>query len=129
MDKELEGKLAEVIGHIQVAATKTADFALEQLPDIAQSYVVYGRAEATFFSAAFLALTATAAFVMLRFGFFSKAVNAYGNWTELRGLVAIFGSVVFVLTGALLLGQIPETLLVWLAPKVWLLRELAHLVK
>ena len=129
MDKELEGKLAEVIGHIQVAATKTADFALEQLPDIAQSYVVYGRTEATFFSAAFLALIAAAAFVALHFGFRSKEVDAHGDWTDTRRSAAVFGSIAFVLTGALLLGQIPETLLVWLAPKVWLLRELAHLVK
>ncbi len=44
MDKELQSKLVEILGSIQTAAGKAGDFALSQLPDIAQSYVTYGRA-------------------------------------------------------------------------------------
>ena len=44
MKEELNGKLVEILTSIQTAAGKASDFALEQLPDIAQSYVMYGRA-------------------------------------------------------------------------------------
>ena len=44
MKEELNSKLVEILTSIQTAAGKASDFALEQLPDIAQSYVLYGRA-------------------------------------------------------------------------------------
>lgn len=44
MKEELNTKLVEILTSIQTAAGKASDFALDQLPDIAQSYVLYGRA-------------------------------------------------------------------------------------
>jgi hypothetical protein len=44
MKEELQGKLVEILTSIQTATGKASDFAMSQLPDVAQSYVGYGRA-------------------------------------------------------------------------------------
>lgn len=43
MKDALQLKMVEILTAIQSAVGKSADFALEQLPDIAQQYVLYGR--------------------------------------------------------------------------------------
>ena len=43
MKNELEPKLVEVIGQLQGAVMKASDFAIQQLPDVVQSYILYGR--------------------------------------------------------------------------------------
>ena len=43
MKDELQLKLTEILTAIQVGVSKTADFTLEQLPDIAQQYLLYGK--------------------------------------------------------------------------------------
>jgi len=47
MKDELNEKLVEILSSIQSAAGKASDFAVEQLPDIAQSYIAYGRVYGT----------------------------------------------------------------------------------
>lgn len=68
MKEELQSKLVEILGSIQTAAGKAGDFAMTQLPDIAQSYVVYGRISS--FVLLVLCAMAAAAFsyIALRYG-------------------------------------------------------------
>lgn len=117
MKEELQLKLVEILTSIQSAAGKTADFAMEQLPDIAQSYVMYGRVWAV----VYLLTCAALIEVLRRVGLkYSKASDGT-VWIPVG--LSIFSLVV---TGAHVLN---EALLVWLAPKVWLIKELASLIK
>src|SRR5215212_5947911 len=43
MKPELQDKLVEIITSIQSAAGAAKDFTVAQLPDVAQSYIIYGR--------------------------------------------------------------------------------------
>lgn len=129
MNDQLQQKLVEILASIQSAAKATGDFALAQLPDIAQNYVMYGRVKSALLSCLFVGLIV---------GFAKYGMWAYKNpWFEKWGnrnerkignLFAMFGGFVggFVCL-ALLLGNID--LLVWVSPKVWLLKELAGLIK
>jgi hypothetical protein len=129
MDKELQGKLVEILTNIQSGVGEAKDFALSQLPDIAQSYVVYGRV--VYVAIAVLSLAGAAC---------SGALVVWaarhpwkGEFGEARGITNILAQVSGGICGLALLfnaaAVLPNLFLVWLAPKVWLLKELAHLVK
>ena len=124
MKEELQGKLVEILTSIQTAAGKASDFALAELPDIAQSYIVYGRAATT------LAVVAST-LVLLLVGVVAWRLNAkatsrkyYDPFPYIMGaMVAAVGPVVGFAT------NIGPCLMVWFAPKVWLLKEIAGLLK
>jgi hypothetical protein len=123
MKEELQGKLVDILTSIQTAAGKASDFALEQLPDIAQSYVAYGRAWSVFESA-LAALTILASAWGLRWAFRNSDEYegaSFGAGMSC-GIVGFFSLVWLVLC-------LHSAFLVWFAPKVWLLKEIARLIK
>ena len=129
MKDALQLKMVEILTAIQSAVGKSADFALEQLPDIAQQYVLYGRVWSTIAVLVSLAFLVTAVWAALRFGYLSKRVNGWGDWTEGRGAAAVFGTTTAVITSYIFLWELRSAMLVWFAPKVWLLKEVAGLVQ
>jgi hypothetical protein len=129
MTEDLQRKLAETIGAIHTAAGKASDFALEHLPDIAQSYIIYGRASETLLAIVFIAGAAIATWVAVRKGFLSSEKDGWGYWTGTRLACCLGGTFVAVVFIRFALHAASNALLVWLAPKVWLLKALATLIK
>lgn len=122
MNDQLQNKLAEILGQIASGVKAAGDFTLAQLPDIAQQYVIYGRATGTLAVISFLVLTF----------FVRKGLRWAWNKSQDdddRMVVIFLGLVV----GAFSLGglaiSVGNALLVWLAPKVWLIKQLAELLK
>ena len=135
MKDELQLKLVEILTSIQNVAGKAGDFAMEQLPDIAQSYVFYGRASATAYFVLAL-LTVLAAAVSIYWGLRQplSSVAKYGSNNEFyrtdSATNAIMVGIFALATGVIaVLVQISAVMLVWFAPKVWLLKEIAQLVR
>jgi hypothetical protein len=127
MKEELQGKLVEILTSIQTAAGKASDFAMAELPDIAQSYVAYGRAMSALSMAVGIATFLTG---ILMFKYAAK--HDWGkhdspfNYAGGPRWVALF----MVAVGLISFGSSANTaLLVWFAPKVWLLQEIASLLK
>ena len=129
MKDELQLKMVEILTAIQSAVGKSADFAMEQLPDIAQQYVLYGRVWSTIAVLVSLAFLVTAVWAALRFGYLSKKTDYDGDWTEGRGFAAALGTVAAALAAYIFLYELRGAALVWLAPKVWLLKEVAGLLR
>jgi hypothetical protein len=134
MNEQLQGKLVEILSGIQAATKAAGDFALEQLPDIAQQYVFYGRAISTFYLVASMILLSVMLVVCVKFGFANtKAVKSdgydKGDWLFGRMLSAMLGSAGSLLSFVFLCESIGRFALVWFAPKVWLLKEIASLIK
>lgn len=132
MEKELQSKLVEILTAIQTATGNAADFTMAQLPDIAQSYVAYGRAIAVI-KLLFMVSVAVAAGLYARWAYTKpwyckwsteKDKRAESNWAAM-----IFGFSVCGLFSLFAAISATNGALVWLAPKVWLLKELAQLVK
>lgn len=132
MKDELQSKMVEILTSIQSAAGKASDFALEQLPDIAQQYVLYGRG----------VTVATSVFLLLlAIGFGALALWAYRNpwnisdWSVDKGKARSDSNLCVMGFGALfsfvllMVSFASFDWMVWLAPKVWLLKELASLIK
>lgn len=127
MKEELQSKLVEILTAMQTVAGQAKDFTLAQLPDIAQSYVTYGRANATLWTVLGLALL-----LATLFHWGPKAIRAFGDKGaspvafEARLIVAAAGLAI----GGILFGDnVGKFLLVWFAPKVWLLKEIAGMLK
>lgn len=118
MEKELQGKLVEILTGIQNATGKAADFALDQLPDIAQSYVAYGRS------------WSVASAVLALIGLWA-CVHYARKWFKISDGVSIVvpGAFLGIPLLVFFVEQMNQAMLVWFAPKVWLLKELAKLVK
>lgn len=129
MKDDLQLKLVEILSQIQAGVTKASDFAMTQLPDIAQQYVVYGRVKSI------------VGFMLLILFSIGTAITArwlYRNpWNDCpysyaaRGEANSFGLFVccFLSPFSFGLAFILFDYLVWFAPKVWILKELATLVK
>lgn len=118
MKDELQGKLVEILTNIQTAAGKASDFAMEQLPDIAQSYVVYGRAHESVWMLAALAVALSG----WRFCAWTSKTKRWEDLGPIPVLPLVLGVVALLISSE-------GFLLVWFAPKVWLLKEIASLLK
>lgn len=130
MKEELNTKLVEILTSIQTAAGQASDFALEQLPDIAQSYVLYGRVKTLVSVAMALALLMFGLWVINKV---RQYIKGAGGLDESEPFFVVFGGGVggiMSIAGIVFTeGALQAAVLVWLAPKVWLLKELATLIK
>lgn len=128
MKDELNSKLVEILSSIQSAAGKASDFAVGQLPDIAQSYIMYGRAISIFWVVAGLLIIGLAIILW-------QSVPRLSESEKLDSFFLFFGGhkwvAVFIATMGFITfcNAISATMLVWFAPKVWLLKEIASLLK
>jgi len=129
MKDDLQGKLVEILTSIQAAAGKASDFAMEQLPDIAQSYIVYGRFVETMQAAIALVIFFGCIAAVCWAVFISKSETSYGTWGEGRGFMLGAGVLGGFISFAGVLIEGPQAALVWFAPKVWLLKEIAGMIK
>lgn len=140
MKEELQGKLVEILTSIQTATGKASDFAMTQLPDIAQSYVLYGRAVYGL-GLIFCMLLLIGSSVLVWHGLRSveRSRQRYrlthngdepGYFNYYKGDGHWMGAFMSAVIGGMgLIFVIPPAFLVWFAPKVWLLKEIAHLVR
>jgi hypothetical protein len=120
MNDELKNKSVEILTQIQQAVQSGAEVAGQQIPDIAGQYVVYGMfwnwALVLFFAGAigavwFIARAGAKKFEGCKFDIYMAAVFC----TSLA-LIPFF-------------VYLESALLVTLAPKVWLIKEIADLIK
>lgn len=129
MNDELQNKLAEVLGGIAEGVTQAKDFAVEQLPDVAQQYIMFGMVWET---AAFVMLAAaTGLFTWMFLHGWKLASDDESSYKDAdRGqIMMIFGSISGLATVVFCLVQLKAVLLVWFAPKLYLLQGIAGLVK
>ena len=127
MNDELQNKLAEVLGGIAEGVTQAKDFAVEQLPDVAQQYIMFGRMWET--AMLVLLLTATVVFGWMFWRGWKTPDEAGYRDMERAQMLIIFGSIPGVVSAILCLAQLKDMLLVWFAPKLYLLQGIAGLVK
>ena len=124
MKDELQLKLVEILTSIQNTAGKAGDFAMSQLPEIAQTYVVYGRAMGLLSTIGMALVAAASVWATVRMA------RASGDGLELMPLLgSMFSGVFAVFASLIAFASVPNAILVWTAPKVWLLKELAGLIK
>lgn len=117
-------KRADVIGAwLSGAVAKTADLATAQAIDIAMQYVAFGRAWYTF-------AVATSLLGILFSAWCAKEAARYIEKEDDIGLIPmIVGGITGVASLMSLFVSAKECIMVWAAPKVWLMIQLAELAK
>ncbi len=124
MNEELKDKLGTILDLIVKGMTTVGDFVMEQLPDIAQQYVAYGRVWNTGVFA-LLALVTIYWLWNVRKVYFTD--REYGEETYL-GLGMLSVVLCLTLVPATFIYA-KDTAMVWYAPKIWLIKEAAEMVK
>jgi hypothetical protein len=119
----LETKLVEILGAIADGVAQAKDFAVEQLPDIAQQYILLGRAWETITFSISIAAVVGLIYVTVKIPK-SRIIENDAKWA-LEILTA--GAAFFALLIAI--HKLKDFLLVWFAPKLYLIQGLAQLVK
>ena len=120
MKEELQGRLVEILTSIQNSTGKAADFAMAELPDIAQQYLSFGRLFETFM---LVILTVIIGLLVWGTVWIVKNANQIDKPAAIVPVIFLF--IFFIFWCA----QLKDVLMVWLAPKVWLITELAKLIK
>ncbi len=129
MNEPLQSKLVEILSGIQSAVKVAGDFAVSQLPDLAQSYILYGRVVSIAAFLCALAVLLIALWVVFHHTVRSKKVDKFGNWADSRTASTILGCVACVPSFFFMLSWGRDILLVWFAPKIWLLQKLGEMIK
>jgi hypothetical protein len=129
MNDELQSKLVEVLTGISEGVVQVKDFAVEQLPDVAQQYIMFGMVWETTLLGFLIAAS-----MLCVWGLVWGLKKAFGDTStymlEQTGFfVAIISGCVLAFTGSFAIAQIKPVLLVWFAPKLYLLQGIAGLIK
>ena len=123
MNDQLQTQLANILASISTGIQATGSFVLEQLPDVAQQALVYGRITNTIgLVVALILLVVTISYIRwIR----RLTYNDYGP-RDVPIILAMMGALI---TTIALGAAVPATVLVWFAPKLWLLQQFSQLVK
>jgi hypothetical protein len=124
MTGELQSKLVEVMSSLQTSLGQGSDFAMQQLPELARQYITYGRIWYSTAFAASVVLCAVCLWAALRCW---RSIQGHDTEElDLKLTLCCCGAFLFLI-GAL--ATVQTFLLVWLAPKVWLLQEIVSLAR
>ena len=130
-DKELQNNLAEILGGISDGVIQAKDFAVDQLPDVAQQYIMFGMAWET---GSFLVyLIGCAVFAMvIRFCLkWLKEINNDHRWRDdfVPSMIIVLSGVAFFISLMFAVFTLKYVFMVWFAPKIYLLQGIAGLLK
>lgn len=113
--------MIKTIAGLQKAVETGWDFAREHLPDMAVQFVAFGRAYDSFIIALCIA-----AFIGIYF-FVKKAFTSTDE--AMQGAAIIIGLGGGIVSLVVFLANIKSFMMVWFAPKIWLMLELAKFLK
>lgn len=133
IETKLLDQASNILSAVSNTVSKATDFASEQIPDIALQYVAWGRASYTLTFLLLIALVVAGVWVAISIGFknrYNLADDRYcGDWNGGRIAAVVFGGLTSVVGFFLVCLSISKFLMVWVAPKVWLIKEIACLIK
>lgn len=127
IQQEILNRADSIFASISSTVGAGVELAKEQLPDIALQYIMFGRGYTSILMVLALVLLVVAYHCAVRVGIKDK--YKMGD-SELRIIIAILGGIVSAFIGTLMFFMnLKEFILVWFAPKIWIIQEIVHLVK
>lgn len=122
MQEQLLQRADSIFTSISAGVAKAGEFASEQIPDIAMQYVAFGRAYNT------TAVLGSLILIVI-YGFVLRKLYRTGNMEIFFPVAILGGFATGSITIPIFLSHIKSFLLVWYAPKIWLITEIVSLVK
>lgn len=133
MQAELLNRADAIFSAVAAGVQKAGTFVADQVPDIAYQYVAFGRAYSTLWLLIGLALVIFGIFVIIKVGInnhYQLPNSTYNDEPHGGRIVAAIVGAVSSFVGFFMFAvNTKDALMVWFAPKVWLLIELAKLIK
>ena len=133
LSTEILKRADSLVKYLADTLEKSGNFVLEQAPDIIQQYVLYGRISTTISVLASLLFIFASWYLIYRVGIkdsWKLGTERCGDWAIGRSAATAVGAIIMLPLSILaFLSYIHDMILVWAAPKVWLIQELAKLVK
>ena len=131
LQQNLLDRADSIMDSIATTVDKASTFAAEQVPDIALQYVAFGRASITAYVALSMVMFCVAFWLCIRVGIMNSRKYPTSNysWDDRRIGATIFGGGLGVVSIIVFLVNLNNFIMVWVAPKIWLINEIARLVK
>lgn len=126
MQEEIFRRIDGIFSAIASTVERAGQFAAEQLPDVALQYVAFGRAYST------MVIVLSVLIPTLFWYFTARFVKTCESTSVDKEAVSAWIVVSIMATGFCMLAffiNIKEFLMVWFAPKVWLIMEIAELAR
>jgi len=129
---ELLKRADSVYDSLSRAVTTATDFAAQQIPDVAYQYLVYYRVYLTTIVCVFTLMWVLQQTVMIKW---AKATDKYFERNNLYNeghhwfIYVLTTIVVSMICATTIFSHFKELLMVWFAPKVFLLEQLTNLIK
>lgn len=131
MQQELLNRADAIMTSIGGAINRGAEFVQGQVPDIALQYVAFGRVYETVIMAISIMVFMVGLWLVVNVACRNtyKFNSEYGNWHVNRFVCLLLG--LFPLSFGLMeiSANLKSLILVWFAPKVWLLIEISKLIR
>lgn len=139
LQAELLKRADEIFAAVGTAVGKASDIAFQagqvvaaEIPDIAYQYIAFGRVYQT----GIFVFTMTMALLGF-YWFFNLGLNnrknfaddPYCGWHGARIAYTTGGGLTTIIFGIISIANFRDTVLIWAAPKIWLIEELARIAK
>lgn len=131
LQQALLDRADNIMDSIATTVNKASAFAADQVPDIALQYVAFGRASLTTYMIIALMLLIIGLWLAVRVAIMNSRQypeDSY-SWDDRRTGAMISGLAMSVMGVAVFLHNLNNFIMVWVAPKIWLINEISHLVK
>lgn len=131
MQQELLNRADAIMASIGSAVNRGAEFVQGQVPEIALQYVAFGRAYETALMVISIMVFMVGLWLVVNVGCRNtyQFKNEYGQW-HINRLVGLMLGLFPLSFGLLAISvNLKSFILVWFAPKIWLITEIARLVR
>jgi magnesium-transporting ATPase (P-type) len=124
MNADLQKQLTDLLTALSSTVTHTAEWAGQQIPPLIQEKILFGRIWETVLGVLLFASVAVAVTIVL------YAWNDSNDWDEdARCFVVIVGTIGFVAFTTATIIQLQSIMLVWFAPRLYIIEWLHSMVK
>jgi len=133
MQQELLNRADEIFKSIGSAVSTATEFGKEQIPDVAYQYIAFSRA--------YLSIMEAIAFLIFIIGMWlvvnvairdSRKLGADKwdmEWAGSRIVACFFGGFIAFISIIIFLSKLKSLMMVWFAPKIFLIQGIADLAK
>ena len=131
MQQEMLNRADAIFTSIGNAVSTTTEIAKEQLPDIAIQFIIFSRAYLTFIEVLFTIALIVGVWLFINVGVRNtrKMKDYYGDWAGGRYTASIFGGILSLMSFIVVFVNLKQFMLVWFAPKIFLIQSLVQLAK
>ena len=132
IQQELLNRADSIFAYVGEAAAKAADFAGREVPDIALQYIAYNRVYLSVIVGLAFVVLALHQFLMIRFCLAKdKHFDTSGRYNDDGHWMLYIVTSIFIWLGTIIVifGNIKDLIMVWVAPKIFLIEHIVHLVK